>query len=130
MGCGNAKRPNTQGSDRKDGLKSVGRSELVPFNQNCKGMDWLGITKGCDLTPNKEAPTVPGSFFEGRDPLSECPVCASSVKEKVHILDCMHSLCVSCAAEQMSSLLKTRQGNITFLCKKCRAPKYLSNEDE
>ena len=56
---------------------------------------------------------------------SKCPQCEDPSIGK-HFLDCSHGLCPTCAKLQLEVMMATRHGLMEFVCKACRAPKFLS----
>ena len=118
MGCGNGKRAPPPKADG------------TPANGQNKFLDLLKLPKTDDASAvAKEAVTIQGSFFESIEETNKCLLCMSSNQQKVHTLDCTHSICINCAREQMETQLKTKSGtNIMYCCKICKAPKNLSKK--
>lgn len=74
----------------------------------------------------KDTPTFQGSWQETPDSSNKCLVCSQATSENSHTLDCSHSICKSCAKENIEQQLKQEEGYISYYCKTCKCAKFLS----
>ncbi len=121
MGCGTSKKRKEESDDKG---KREEKSEAGRNGTTAKFQSKVP-TEGVQ-TPNLVPETEQPSMHVPRAEEGPCPACQGADPHKVHLLDCGHGLCATCAKKQLPIVMKGKDDEVTYQCRTCNSSKPLS----